>query len=261
MHSFSPVVVGLAAMAGETERAGRLQRGDGALCMALVAGLVRIDRRRVRLDDFRRPVTGCAVPSCGMVVLVTRGAFRHRWFGLEAHSDRVALYACQVRMLLMLEGDFARARKLPRHRYRHGHQVRMRQLGRLVAGRALARGRPLVVADLAPARRLERQLARRRRCRVAGDAGESAMGFDGRRYRREAVSRSHRSPGGSSQRRPAPLALVERPGSMSRMLCCNALVVSNGIGGRTCLPPLRTDSWQPVQSLASTRAAWGAWQV
>ena len=72
------VMVGRAPMAGKAEGARRLQRRDGALRVALVAGLVRIDRGRVRLDDFRGSVTGGAVSPCGVVVLVAGRACSSR---------------------------------------------------------------------------------------------------------------------------------------------------------------------------------------
>src|SRR5512143_27669 len=73
-------------------------------------------------------------------------------------------------------------------------------------------------------------------------------------------------PGEGSSGGASPLTLLGRSGSGgggSRMEdCLSALSVSNGSGGRSSpWDRARTLSWHPVQSLASTRAECGEWQV
>ena len=55
------VVVGLARMTREAEGSGRLQSSDRGGRVALVAGAVRVDRRRVGLDDALGAVARRAV--------------------------------------------------------------------------------------------------------------------------------------------------------------------------------------------------------
>ena len=118
-----------------------------------------------------------------------------------------------------------------------------------------------MVADLAPARRLEGQLTRRRRCRVAGDAGESAMGFmgegvGGRRWVGRLAGREDRP---AAARLPCPL---DRPGSTSR----NALLQRLGGIERERWPQLALRPCAPTRGTRCSRSRppgprGAAWQV
>jgi len=162
-------------MAREAEGPGRLQGSHGRGGMALVTGAVRIDRRGVRFNDAFRPVTRCAVEACGVVVIVARGAGRHGFLGLEADRGDVALGAGDVRMRRVLEADRPIPWRLARNAHPDGGRVCRSDLPGLMTGGTVRFRRPLVVADLAATRWLEREVVRPRRRAVAGDAGEFAM--------------------------------------------------------------------------------------
>ena len=123
------VMVDLAPMAGQAERARGLQRRNRALSMALIARPVRVGRGCMGLNDGFSPVTRRAVDPRGVVVLVAGGALRHRQLGLEAHARGVALHAAEVRVLVVLKPNCSGARRLSRNGHRDGHMGRLGQFG------------------------------------------------------------------------------------------------------------------------------------
>lgn len=99
------MMVGLAAVAGEAEGSGRLQPLHRALRVALIAGLVRVDRRCVGLEDLCGAVTGGALTPGGVMVLMTSDARRRGRFRHQGHPRGVALDARELAVVFVLERD------------------------------------------------------------------------------------------------------------------------------------------------------------
>jgi hypothetical protein len=118
-----------------------------------------IHRWGVRLDDALSPVARRAVPSGGVVLLVTRGAGHHGLFGLQGHRRDVALGARHAGMRRVLEPDLPGARRLPRKLHRDGDRPQRLDLRGLMAGGTVRLGGTLVMTDLAAAGRLEGEIA------------------------------------------------------------------------------------------------------
>ena len=145
------IVIGFARMAREAEGAGRLKARHRGGHVALVALPVRIYRRCVSLDDRFGAVTGRAVETVGVVVVVTSGARRYGRRRIETDRGDVALGAGHVGMPGVLEPHLALTRRLPLDLNRHRDRSCCFDLLGLVASRAVAPGRALMVTDLAAA--------------------------------------------------------------------------------------------------------------
>ncbi|HET9465025.1 MAG TPA: hypothetical protein VFO71_05825, partial [Gemmatimonadales bacterium] len=91
----------------------------------------------------------------------------------------MTLPAADLAMRVMIEVHLPRPQAMTEDCNLNGHRLGISELGFLVTDGAVTLGRPLVMADLTPAGRLECQAPSLRAEIVAGEAGESAMALVG----------------------------------------------------------------------------------
>ena len=174
------VMVRLRVMAGEAERARRSEGRHGCRSMASIAGQMRVNRWLVRSHDLSGTMAGGAVPVCGMMVVVAAGAIGGLGCGSKRDRRLVTLYTGDFPVRRVSETHLAHPWGVTKDRHLNCDVLRIGKLGFLVAGRALTRSGTLMMADLAPTRRLECQGPSLATKIVAGEAGEASMACVGK---------------------------------------------------------------------------------
>jgi hypothetical protein len=114
-----------------------------------------------------------------MVVSMTAGTAGGLLGGSEADRRLVALHAGDFAVRLMGKVHLPRPQGMTGDRHLDGHPLGIGEFGFLVTDGAVTSGGTLVMADLTPTGRLERQRPPFGSEIVAGEAGESAMAFVG----------------------------------------------------------------------------------
>lgn len=125
--------------------------------MAGITARMGLGGQPVGLGDRRGPMASRAVPPLRVVALMAARAGQRRVSGLEGDGRDVAARAGQgvVRLVGKLDGPSPPI--VPLHRYGDLNRSRGRELILIMAGLAVRLGGALVMADLAPAGRLEGQ--------------------------------------------------------------------------------------------------------
>jgi len=127
-------------------------------------------RPLVRRDDPGRPVATGAVPVRLVVPLVAAGAGSHCRIRRQADRGGVAIHAAERGVGFVLEAYIAGPGRLPGNPDDNVRRQRHRGFVFAMALPAIAAGRRLMVADLAPARAFEGEPALPGASPVTGDA-------------------------------------------------------------------------------------------
>ena len=174
-------MLALWCMAGEAQAPIRDEPRNRRLPMAGVARHVCIHRIRVGRPDVRTAVAAGAVAPRAVVVLVTRGAALHGCCRIQGDRGLVTRRTLDLRVCRVRKRDCPRTRRMIANRNGDSFGVRRRQLTGRMTGRAVARGRRLMVTNLTAARRHECEACVGAACDVTGEAGELLVAIVGER--------------------------------------------------------------------------------